>query len=293
MGLGLDPLGTGLGPYGGPGLITIKGIVPVGLSEISIVLDRVPKLKNDGAYDDASDVGLYTIAPLDPTEILDDGPPYIPAGLFVPTHGAEVVGAALDPEDPRQIILVTDCELEASIDYAVTVLYVKGAEGEVYAGPNTFAFRALTPGMQKQGKKAQIAVAQDPYLDVANAFYALDQNGAPALQGWQLDSGQHFVKEGGLANTRKRILRRMIGGRGRYLVYGSDYGTEFRSKSLIRPGNLQRLENDIAAQIRQEPDVRSAVVTATSTGDNMLDIEARVDVRVFGLTTVRQIVAIP
>lgn len=294
MGLGLDPLGTGLGPFGGPGLITIKGVVPVGMSEVAIVLDRVPKLLNDGAYDDASDISNYILVPIDPTELLPpDDTVFIPAGKFVPEHGSEIVSAHVDPSDEKQIILVTDCSLEKWVDYELTLLYVKGADNEEFAGPNVFQFRGLTPGQQIQGKKAALAVLQDPYLDIANAFDARNADGSVSLAGWQLESSQQFVRAGGLDNTRKRIVRRIFAGRGRYLVYGSDYGVDLRPKTLVRPGDLQRLENNIAAQIRREPDVRSAVVSAQidATGQ-MLNIEARVDVRVFGLVSIRQQVAI-
>lgn len=294
MGLGLDPMGDGLGPFGGPGLITIKGVVPIGMSEVAVIFDRFPKFKNDAAFDDASDVNNYLIVPVDPTELLPpDDKVFIPPGKYVPTHATDVVGAKLDADDQKQIILTTDCALEKWVDYVVTVLYVKGDEGEAYAGPTEFTFRALTPSKKTEVKKSGLIVAQDPFLDVANQFAALDEDGTPALQGWQLQSSQAFKKAGGLASTRKRIARRMFAGRGRYLVYGNNYGVDFRPGSLVRPGDLQRLENAIAGQILQEPDVRSCVVSARITGSNMIDIEARVDVRVYGITSVRQVVAIP
>ncbi len=293
MGLGLDPLGSELGPYGGPGLITIKGVVPIGMSELSIIFDAYPKFADDGAFDDASDNANYVLIPIDPTEELPGGGKFVPAGKFAPTHGAEVVNAALDSVDEKQVVLTVDCALEKWVDYELTVLFVRGDDGEVFAGPNVFGFRALTPSKKTETKKSGLLAAQDLYLDVANQFMALDESGAPALQGWQLTPSQQFVKHGGLASTRKRIARRMFAGRGRYLIYGSNYGVDFRPKSLVRPGDLQRLENAIAGQILQEPDVRSCIVSARITASNTIDIEARVDVRVFGPTTVRQIVAIP
>jgi hypothetical protein len=293
MGLGLDPLGTGLGPFGGPGLITIKGVVPIGMSEVAVIFDRYPRFKNDGAFDDASDPNNYLIVPIDPTEVLPDDKLFIPPGKFVPTHGTDVVGAKLDGVDQKQIILTTDCALEKWVDYLVTVLYVKGDEGEVYAGPTEFMFRALTPSTKTEVTKSGLLAAQDPYLDVANQFAALDEFGTPVLQGWQLTPSQAFKKAGGLASTRKRIARRMFAGRGCYLVYGNNYGVDFRAGSLVRPGDLERLQNAIAGQILQEPDVKSCVVSARITGSNMVDIEARVDVRVYGTTSVRQVVAIP
>lgn len=294
MGLGLEPMGDGFGPFGGPGLITIKGVVPIGMSEIAVVFDAYPKFLNDGAFDDASDVANYVINAIDPTELLPpDDKVFIPPGKFVPSHGVEIIGAALDGVDEKQLVLTTDCALEKSVDYELTVLYAKGAASETFEGPTLWTFRALTPSKKTTVKKSGLLTAQDPYLDIANKFEAIDENGQPALQGWQLDSSQHFAKAGGLASTRKRIARRMFAGRGRYLVYGSNYGVDFRPKSLVRPGDLQRLENAISEQIMREPDVRSCIVSARITAPNTLDISARVDVRVYGITSIRQIVAIP
>lgn len=290
-GLGEYPLGEGLGPFGGPGLITIKGIIATASNEISVVLDRIPKLVNDGAWNDASDPNNYLLFAIDPTEITETNEVYIPPGKFVATHPVSVVSAKLDVDDPTQILLTTDCALEKFVDYELTMLYVRGAEGEDYAGPTSFSFRALTMSV-KPASKSSLVLAVDPYNDIANNFYALDKNGAPALTGWQLTNDMNLAHHGGLANARKRIHRRLFAGRGRYLIYGSGYGTNLPHGQVARPGDLRRLESAITEQIRQEPDVLDVLVVANITATNMVDISARTEVRKFGITTVRQVVAL-
>lgn len=288
-GLGLYPLGEELGPWGGPGLITILGVVPIGRSEISVVLDRIPKLDDDGAWNDASAVQNYLLLAIDPTVTTEGGQTIVPKGKVVPTRECAVVAAARYTPDPQQVILTLDAPLERAVDYELTVLYVRGADGEDYAGPTSWTFKALSPSIQPVRKLA-LAYAFDPYYDVANSFAALTPDGTPGLTGWQLQSDQNFKHHGGLENARKRIHRRMFSGRGRYLVYGQGYGVEWPSGSVARPGSLRRLESAIAEQIRREPDVIDCSVTAVLTG-NTVDIEARAQIRVFGSTSVRQVVA--
>jgi len=289
-GLGLSPLGDELGPWGGPGLITILGVIPLGRSEIAIVLDRVPKLADDGAWNDASSIANYLLLAIDPSEETEGGEIIVPKGKVVPTRECAIVEARLYDIDPRQIILTLDAPLERAVDYELTVLYVRGREGETYAGPTSWTFKALSPAKQPV-KKLALSYAFDPYYDVANSFAALTPDGKPGLTGWQLQSDQNFVHHGGLENARKRIHRRMFSGRGRYLVYGNGYGVDWPSGTLARPGSLRRLESAIAEQIRREPDVLDCGVIATLTG-NTVDILARAQIRVFGSTSVRQVVAL-
>ena len=289
-GLGLYPLGEELGPFGGPGLITILGVIPIGRSEVALVFDRRPKLADDGAWNDASDINNYLLLAIDPTELTDQGEEVLPKGKFKATRECAVVSATLDPVDPQQVILTLDAPLEKSVDYELTLLYVRGAEGETFAGPTSWSFRALTPSKQEV-KKYALSLALDPFNDIANGFAALGPDGKPGLSGWQLGSDQNFIHHGGLDNARKRIHRRMFSGRGRYLIYGNGYGVEWPSGSIVRPGSLDRLASSIAQQIRREPDVIDCSVVARIGTPGMVDIEARAQIRIFGSTIVRQAVA--
>lgn len=289
-GLGLSPLGEELGPWGGAGLITIKGVVPIGRSEIAVIFDRAPKLANDGAWNDASDTGNYLLFAIDPTELTAENEPFIPPGKFKASRECAVVEARLDSIDPLQIILQLDTPLEKFCDYELTVLYVRGRDGETFAGPTSWSFRALTPSKHEL-KKQQLARALNPYYDIANGFAAINADGTPGLQGWQLQSDQNYKHHSGLDNARKRIHRRMFSARGRYLIYGNGYGVDWPLGAIARPGSLTRLASAIAQQIRREPDVLDCSVRASITRPGMVDIEARAQILVFGSTIVRQAVA--
>ena len=159
-GLGISPLGDGLGPWGGPGLITIKGVVPVGRRTAAIVLDRIPKLDDDGAWNDASDITNYSIFPIDPTQLTEQNEPFIPPGKVKATHEVAIVDTDLYEPDPLQLLVTTDCTMEPGVDYEITLLYIKGAAGEQYAGPTTWTFKALSPS-KKFPIKYVLAQAQD------------------------------------------------------------------------------------------------------------------------------------
>ena len=288
--LGISPMGDGLGPWGGPGLITIKGVVPLGRRHVAIVLDRVPKLQNDGTWNDGSDVSNYAVLAIDPTQYTEQDEAYLPPGKLKATHEVAIINASLYTEDPEQVIIETDCKMEPTVEYELSVLYLRGKQGEDFAGPTAWTFKALASAT-KEPVKHVLTAAHDPYYDIANGFYALDSNGTPALTGWQQTNDQNLVHHGGLANARKRINRRMFAGRGRYLIYGRGYGIDWPIGRLSRPGDLRRLESACAEQIRQEPDVKSCLVEARLGAVNTVEITARVDVRVFGLTTIKQVVA--
>lgn len=289
-GLGISPLGEELGPWGGPGLITVKGVIPLGRRHIAIVLDRIPKLLNDGAWTDGSDISNYAVLAIDPTLYTEQDEAYLPPGKVKATHEVAVVTAVLYTADPEQIIVETDCKMEPTVDYELSVLYLRGKQGEAFAGPNVWTFQALTSATKEPIKHA-LTQAQDPYYDIANDFYALDSNGTPGLTGWQVTNDQNLAHHGGLANARKRINRRMFAGRGRYLIYGRSYGVDWPIGRLSKPGDLRRLESAITEQIRQEPDVKSCIVEAHLAGVNTVEIIARADIRVFGTTTLKQVVA--
>ena len=75
------------------------------------------------------------------------------------------------------------------------------------------------------------------------------------------------------------------------VIYGKSYGVNWPIGRLSRPGDLRRLESAVAEQIRAEPDVKSCIVEASLVGVNTVEITARADIRVFGSTTIKQVVA--
>lgn len=282
--LGISPLGTDLGPWGGPGLITILGVIPISANEIVVVCDRVPRALDDDAFDDALIEGNYTIVDIDPTV---GNPPMIPPGEYKATYSPTIVHAAQDEDDVLQLVLSTDVKLERHVRYSLTVDTLKGASGETFAGPNTWEFEALTP-VPRYARIAQLGLATDPYSDFANGFVASD-DGSPQAVGLTASAGGQFVRHGGVDSCRKRLHRRLLTERRRFLVLSQGYGTAWPVGQLARPGTIQSLVNAIAAGARAEPDVLAAECFAT-VADNAVDITLRARIVDASVVEVRQVV---
>lgn len=287
--LGLSPLGTELGPWGGPGLITIKGVIPISGNEVVVVCDRVPRALNDGAYDDALLPGNYALVDIDPTV---GDPPMIPPGEYKAVHSPTVAAAALDDEDETQLVLTTDVRLERGVRYELTVDYLEGAAGETFAGPNVWVFEALTP-VKRYAVLASLGVAVDPYADFANGFVSSSaEDGTPKSVGLSLAGGGNLVWHGGVESTRKRLRRRLLTERRRFLVLSPSYGTMWPVGQLARPGTIQLLVNSIAAGARSEPDVVAAECVATLDGANSVNLTLRARTVDGTVIEVRQVIQI-
>lgn len=282
--LGLSPLGTDLGPWGGPGLITILGVVPVSGNEIVVICDRVPRALDDDAWNDALIEQNYTIAAIDPTV---GDPPMIPPGEYKARYEPTIIHAAQDAEDEQQIILTTDVKMEKHVRYSLTVDFLAGAAGETFAGPNTFEFEALTP-VPRYARIAQLGLAVDPFNDFANGFVTSGDDGSFKSVGLTATTSG-FARVGGVDSCRQRLHRRLLTERRRFLVLSTRYGTTWPVGQLARPGTIQALVNDIAAGARSEPDVVAAECIA-SVSDNAVDITLRARVVDSSVVEVRQVV---
>lgn len=286
--LGLSPLGTELGPWGGPGLITILGVLPVAMNQISIVFDRPVRARNDAAFDDGCTVDNFILTGIDPTIYPQNGVPFIPKGKFKPTRELTPMHVAPADDDPTQLILTTDAPLERLCEYELSVLDLRGDDGETFAGPTEWPLKALSPSIRPV-RLTILEAPSDPYLDIANGYYPGPGN-IVGITGWELAENLDWKKHGGVASAKKRIARRILSGRGKFLIYGARYGVEHNVKGLLRPGELQRLANDVLVQVRLEPDVVQAEVTATA-DRNSVDITVRAVIQSNTPVVVRQIVA--
>lgn len=282
--LGLSPLGTDLGPWGGPGLITVKGVIPISANEVVVICDRVPRALDDDAFDDALIESHYSILDIDPTV---GDPPFIPKGEYKAKYRPTITRAARDDLDTTQIVLMTDVPLERHVRYSLTVDFLEGAEGETFAGPNTFEFEALTP-VPRFARVAQLGVATDPYNDFANGFVTSDED-VPVPVGPKVSASGQIARHGGVASTRKRLHRRLLTERRRFLVLSTTYGTDWPIGQLARPGAVQRLVNDIAAGAKTEPDVIAAECVA-SVANNAVDITLRVRTVDHSVVEVQQVI---
>lgn len=272
---GTSPLGSDLGPFGGPGLMTVLAVLPLGANRCVVVFDVAPLADDTQGPHSAVNPNNYAITAVDPTYTSPTvpAPGIVPAGAAVPTRSPRIAEAVVDEADPTQVVLVFDCPLERGISYDVQISPgICGAHDEDFAGPEVWRFAApappiaASPGLVSEERFRDFDYLVAPTPTQEGGTYRSDANGDVGIQD---------------ANTslKKRIYRRIFSGRGAFAFLG-DYGVGAdRVKQLAKPGFIQGFASTAAEQIRAEPDVSAAAVEArmdVSTAGAFLIVDAYV-----------------
>jgi len=256
---GATPFGPTPGPFGGPGTITLIGILPAGINEVIAVFDVAPLADDPEGFDSATNPKNWTMGAVDPSIVSTADPSvlYIPTSEIVPTYTPDVGEAVQDDETPEQIHLYMEGPMEALVRYLVTAEpALSGASCETLVGTTTRGFRAPDRGPRRRSRLVQ----EDRYRDWAFEFFPKDPKQPEAT--WRHEASGDIALHDGDASLKKRILRRMMTDRGAF-SHMPDYGLQVHIKRLARNGNMQAMVNDISEQVRQEPDVQMVGVTAT------------------------------
>jgi hypothetical protein len=272
---GLSPLGTDLGPLGGPGLITVLGVLPSTNNSCIVVFDHVPDTTDPLVYYSATNPDNYTLVTVDPTYLSVSGP-IVPHGLVAPTRLPSVAVVEQDDDDPKQIELFSDAKLEPGVQYVVQVSpRIVGGDCETFAGEHAWPFNALAlPGVLQPYERVQ-----ERYRDLAFAFgtgegaYGFDESGDIAIQS-AADS------------LKKRIYRRFFTKDGDF-AWTTNYGVGASMKSLVKGNRLQTLSDAVREQVLREPDVSDA---AAAVSFARAPSGAFVDVRVVARLSNQQLV---
>jgi len=112
-------------------------------------------------------------------------------------------------------------------------------------------------------------------FDLANPQLERDSQGH-SMGTLSVDEQGDLTVEGRRASLRKRVLRRCTSRPGGF-AHLENYGLRIDSKTLIRPADLRRLQQDAEAQVSMEPDVVSvrAIVRQLATGGAWLTLKVR------------------
>jgi hypothetical protein len=256
---GLNPFGTEAGAFGGPGLITILGTLPVASNELIMVFDRAPLADDPEGFDSATNVKNWVFAPVDPTipSTAVPGLVFVPKGEVVPTRTQLIAAAFVDDDDPTQIHLTTDSEMEQAVRYEITAQpAIRGLDCEELVGELELELRALEPGPARVSRFVQ----EDRFRDWANEFFPADPKQGEAT--WKLEDSGDIAIHDAEKSLRKRIMRRLLGNRAAF-AHLPNYGASRGIKALVRSGDVQALANAAQEQVAQEPDVLQAAATAT------------------------------
>jgi len=276
--LGISPLGTGLGPFGGPGLITVLGVLPVSNNRYSVVFDREPATIDQQAIDSGTNEENYVLEAIDPAIIASDGTISVPAGEVRPSRFPYSAIAEQDDDDPTQIIVSSEVALEPRVRYRVTISSnIVAVDGQTFAGPNEFIFRA--PGLPAVDPRPVI-VSEERYRDLDYVINANEQRGE-RNQIYRIESNNDIGIQDADTSLKKRVFRRIFTDPGGF-AWAPGYGVGVKVKRLAKVGAVQELANTITDQILQEPDVINAGaevrVERTGTG-TFVFIDARIQRR--------------
>lgn len=246
LSFGLHPFGTGA--FAGPGQIEVLGAYAVARNEVLAFTNVAPRADDPEGWDSATNPRNWALATLDPT-VTSGGLSAVPEPTpgAVPTRFPSIVQVDLDDDEETTLHLFTDVPLELRVRYRLSVVMMVGSTGQTFVGPTDFLFRGLAP---QRALARGVREPLEPYRDLdtsrAGAF-RFEPSG---------DIGVHAGNE----SLKKRVYRRILTDPGGF-AHLPRYGAGLRVKAAMRNGTLQELANNLAEQIRREPDVAAASVT--------------------------------
>lgn len=259
---GVLPFGGPYGPLGGPGTLSVLGLLPVAANEVIVVYDKPPLADDPEGWNSGTNVRNYVLTPIDPTIIGADGSVHVPHGEFAPTKSPSLANAWQDEDDATQIHVTTHDRMESGVQYDVAVnVKIRGEDCEPFVGPATWRFRALRPGPPRVPRYVQ----EDRYRDWDNTLFPDDPDQPEGT--WRFDDTSDIGLHDEDACLKKRLLRRALSKRGEF-THAPTYGLGPRVKTQAKNGQIQALANELAEQARREPDVVHASAEAVLVNDD-------------------------
>ena len=260
-GFGLLPFGTS--PWGGAGQISLIAVKAIGSNELIAFFTSVPKFRDPLGYQDARNVQLWGIEPVDPITIGLGGEVFVEPGKRRPSEPYPWIAEAfVDRVDPTQIRLRTVGQLEPGVEYDVSVLgAIRGKDCENFGGLATYRVQARDRPAPARSRFA----AQDTYRDLANPYFTTDpQTGKPIVAPgfWTIDETGEYVLDDAGASLKKRVLRRIQTETGGF-IHLRNYGVRAMKGDLARGPEVQAFAIRLQEQLLTEPDVSAASVTGT------------------------------
>jgi hypothetical protein len=250
------------------------GVVRVSNNSFAVVFDVEPETLDPLAYDSGTNEQNYTLTAVDPSIVTGSGETWVPRGEVVPRRFPVSGVAEKDTLDPTQIIVTSDAAMEPGVRYTVEVSsLITGADGETFAGPTEFEFRA--PGLPREARSPRVE-SEERYRDLD--YIIRTKTPGEREQTYRLESNGDIGIQDAQTSLKKRIARRIFTDPGAF-AWAPDYGVGVRVKSLARSGRIQELSNVIAEQVQREPDVLMAGVEVSldrNTSGAFLNVTVRV-----------------
>lgn len=253
-------LGSGISALGDFELAFVPSTLGIGLvmapseNVVRVVFVAPPFWSGLIEHDDASVASHYSVTPVAGTVGLDGTPARAVSVASVARN------LALDPSGAT-IDLTLDRPMTAA--YAQYVLSVTGLSDSSRnpmspdpqgSSPLVSLYRQIVPPSREATPSRDFANPQDGTAQLTPR---------PASPGvFNVDDTGDYALDEGLASLKKRIVRRLVTAVGGFEhLPGYGVGIPAMGKKLARPAILAKKAADAQAQILQEPDVASCVVT--------------------------------
>lgn len=262
MGWGRGPYGLNQWGAGGLADLRLENAQAIAENLVRLTFNTAPLYTGVLGPNDASNAARYNIVP--------------------------VAGTAENGADPRnvRVIAATLAEVEGAggsaiditldrpmsgypAEYLVSVnqMVVAATGGLLEAGFTSFSFLALEAYAPPHVREEQV-----PSRDIANpqtraaALASLLPSDDQAFLGTiPVDERGDYAFDQGITNLRKRVLRRLVTGKGRF-THLPEYGVGLLSqlKRLSLQGTRREIAADAEAQISREPEVEQVSVTVVN-----------------------------
>jgi hypothetical protein len=253
-GLGREPLGD---PLGGGGSLHVVRARAIDGQTVRVVFDEEPLHQGAAGINDALNPSNYSFSITAGTGAipLAVGVSQIVQGPAVGVGGSEW---GIDVQTDRQLII--------GLTYQVAVsLEMQAHAGGTVGAPGTAPFVGI------------VKLADTGILAIRASFADFDN--PPARGSWFVDDSGDITVAGGIASLQKRIIRRLTTAKGAF-KFLPNYGLALQLKETASLAQIAALKLDATQQLRKEPEVAAASVTATISGNNVLTIQALVRTKV-------------
>jgi hypothetical protein len=234
----------GSGPCGSMTCVSGGGVAVVGAEQVTLNTIRVTltgpvSVKNRGAIFDALYDRGWSLSRYNDPEV------HIPLVYWVERESANTVILQLDAplDGPGKVYIVTVSDQIAQASSFADRSWLFRTFGE--------ARNTVTPETRRS-------------FDIANLPAGDGGPGVePALGTFQYDADGDYQNDAGLANYKKRIIRRLTTKQGTF-VGKPLYGLNLPEKGPMRPGTFRSVQAQALGQIFQEPGTLTADVSVSS-----------------------------
>lgn len=260
-GFGIGGFGPGAFGLGGP-IVVVRALAVAG-QVVRVVFDEEPLHRSPAGPADALNPSNYVFTvpagnATAPTPVGVDVDP-----IIGPARGVGN-GSGAGVADERGMDVHVDRQLVVGVQYLVTVRNVRAMAGGILGSPNSGEFGGVT--LLQETKLPQ---RNQDLVDYANP---------PAMGHYVIDDSGDVAPDDPEAGLRKRVYRRMTTHQNAFR-WLRGYGAAIDLKDIGDVSKISSFQTNAAQQIKLEPDVADASVSATVQASGVTVVTATVKSR--------------